>query len=167
MLNPLRKKKNEGNDKAGKRTTLVITACMSRSWKVEVCQKKKNTTGRRDDQSAISSKEHVMYETTQTHLSVTYQHDRLHLTGKRLQQRSQGPQQQQSTPPSKESSRGEKTPKAYDAIRDECMPLSGFSSVDTVDFYYDLRVAQLNRRNDYLSLCFFCRKCMVQPRSMP
>ena len=80
-------------------------------------QKKKKLT-RRDDQSAIiSSKQRVKYEATQTYLSVTYQHDRLHLTGKRPQQRSQGPQQQQSTPStrrlhfSKESSRGKKTPK--------------------------------------------------------
>ena len=77
---------------------------------------KKITTDRRDDQSAISSKEHVKYEATQTFLSVTYQHDRLHLTGKRPQQWSQGPQQQQSTPSSRllhfstDSSRGEKTP---------------------------------------------------------
>ena len=82
----------------GEGTTRVITACMSRSWKVEVkCAKKKLT--RRDDQSAISSKEHIKYEATQTYWSVTYQHDRLHLTGKRPQQRSQGPQQQQNTPP--------------------------------------------------------------------
>ena len=74
---------------------------------------------------AINSKEHVKYEATQS-LSVTYQHDRLHLTGKRLQQRSQGPQQQQCTPSSKESSRGKKTPNAYDAIRDECVPLTCF-----------------------------------------
>ena len=53
---------------------------------------------RRDDQSAISSKGHVKYEATQTSLSVTYGNDPLHLTGKRPQQRSQGPQQQQSTP---------------------------------------------------------------------
>ena len=92
----------------------MTTACMSRSWKVEECQKKKLTG--RDDQSAISSKVHVEYEATQTYLSVTYQHHRLHLTGKRPQQRSQGPQQQQSTPSthrlyfSKESSRGKKTP---------------------------------------------------------
>ena len=56
------------------RTIPVTTACMSRSWKVEVCRKKKVT--RRDDQSAISSKEHVKHEATKTYLSVTYQHDR-------------------------------------------------------------------------------------------
>ena len=67
--------------------------------------------GRRYDQSAISRKEHVKYEATHTYLPVTYQYDRLHLTGKRPQQRSQGPQQQPSTPSthvSKESSRGKK-----------------------------------------------------------
>ena len=56
---------------------------------------------RRDDQSAISSNEdHVEYEATQTSLPVTYQHTAAcaHLTGKRSQQRSQGPQRQQSTP---------------------------------------------------------------------
>ena len=56
---------------------------MSRSWKVEVCQKKKIATGRRDDQSTISSKEHVKYEATQKlFLSAAYQHDRFHLAGK-------------------------------------------------------------------------------------
>ena len=61
--------------------TPVITACMPRTWKVEVCQKKRNTTSQcgRRYQSAISSKEHIMYEASQTYLSVTYQHDRLHL----------------------------------------------------------------------------------------
>ena len=78
----------------------MTTACMSRSWKVKVkCAKEEKIITRRDDQSAISSKEHVKYEATQTYLSVTYQHDRLHLTGKQPQPRSQGPQQQQSTPP--------------------------------------------------------------------
>ena len=48
-------------------TTPVITACMPRSWKVEVCQKKKITTGRKNDHSAISSKEDVKYGATQTH----------------------------------------------------------------------------------------------------
>ena len=38
--------------------------------------------------------------------------------------------------------------------RNECMPL--ILSVDTV-YYYDLRVAQLNNRNDF-SPCFSCRK---------
>ena len=67
----------------GEGTTPVITACMSKNWKVEVCRKKKKKLTRRDAQSAISSKEHVKYEATQDYLSVTYQHDRLHLTGKR------------------------------------------------------------------------------------
>ena len=42
----------------GEWTTPMITACMSRCWKVEVCRKNKiqNTTGKGDDQSAISSK---------------------------------------------------------------------------------------------------------------
>ena len=74
-------------------------------------KKKKNT--RRDDQSAISSKEHVKYEAPQTYLLVTHQHDHLHLTGKRSQQRSHGPQQQQSTPSTHISPRvfsGKKTP---------------------------------------------------------
>ena len=78
-----------------------------------MCKKFKTriSTGKRDDQSAISSKEHVKYEATQTYSSVTYRHDRLHLAGKRLQQRSQGSQQQKSTPSSKESSRGRKNTK--------------------------------------------------------
>ena len=84
------------------------------------CAPPKKKLTRRNDQSAISSKEHVKYEATQTYWTVTYQHNRLHLTGKRPLQRSQGPQQQQSTPSthrlyfSKQSSRGKKTP--HDAI---------------------------------------------------
>ena len=50
--------------------------------------------------------------------------------------------------------------------RDECMPL--VSSVDIV--YYDLRVAQLNNRND-LSSCSMCQKVipcfLVHPPPMP
>ena len=42
--------------------------------------------------------------------------------------------------------------------RDECMPL--VSSVDAV-YYYDLRVAQRNNRNDFCRF-FFCRK-VVRP----
>ena len=111
------------------RTASVTTACISRSWKVEMCRKKKELN-RRDDQSAIGSKEHVQYEATQTYLSVTYQHDRLHLAGKRPQQRSQGPQQQQSTPFthrlyfSKESSQGKETPN--NAIRGRMHATTGF-----------------------------------------
>ena len=82
-------------------------------------------------------------------LSAAYQHDRLHLAGKRLQQRSQGPQQQQSLPSSEKSSRGKKQQtrtmrygtNAYHSL---------FFFVDAVDFYYDRNVAQIdNRRNDY------------------
>ena len=70
----------------------MTTACLSRNWIVEVSmpEEKKKT------QSAVSSnKEHVKYEATQN-LFVSYvpTHDRLDLTGKRPQQRSQGPQQQ-------------------------------------------------------------------------
>ena len=88
-------------------------------------KKKKNITGRHG-QSAISSKERVKYEATQPYLSVTYQHDRSYLTGKRIQQRSQGTQKQQIATSSKESQTGKKTLNAYDAIRHECMPLIGF-----------------------------------------
>ena len=89
---------------------------------------KKNTHTRRDDQSAISSKEHVKYGATQTYLSVTYQHDRSRLTGERPQQRSQGPQQQQSTPPIflQRVFSGKKNTKRTMRYRDECMPLTGF-----------------------------------------
>ena len=95
----------------------MITACMSRSWKLDVSQNKKKLT-RRDDQSAISSKEHFKHEAAQTYLSVTYQQDRLHLAGKRPQQRNQGPQQQQSTPPIfiQRVFPGKETPNADDVI---------------------------------------------------
>ena len=121
--------------------------------------KKKKLTGR-DDQSAISKKEHAKYEAT---LSVTYQHDRFRLIGNRPQQRSQGPQQQQSTRSTPrlylflQSVSGEKNTKRCDTGTNACHLL--VSSVDTVHTYYDLRVAQLNnRRNDYVSPCFFVSK---------
>ena len=134
---PYAQKKNEGNngEGEGKDDTCDHGLCMSRSWKVELCQRKKNT--RRDDQSAIISKEHVKYEATQTYLSVTYQHDRLHLTGKRPQQRSQGPQQHKSTPSTHRLnfskprvSSGEKNKQTM-RYRDDCMPPL-VSSGDTV-----------------------------------
>ena len=129
----------------GGSTTPVITACMSRSWKVDVCQKKKRIpAGRRDYQSAISSKEHTSSTKQHRLILVSCVPTRpLALGGKRLLQRSQGPQQQQSAPSSKETSRGKKTPNAYDAIygTNACHPL--VSSVDTVDYYYDLCVGQL------------------------
>ena len=95
------------------RTTPVTTACMSRSWKVELCQKNNSLGEMINQQSAPRSTSSTKQ---QIYLSVTYQHDRLHLTGKRPQQWSQRPQQQQSTPSthrlyfSKESSQGKKTP---------------------------------------------------------
>ena len=97
---------------------------------------KQNITSRRGDQSAISSKEHVKYEVTQTYLSVTYQHDRLNLTGKRPQQRSQGPQQQQSTPPIflQIVSSGKKNTKRCDTGTNAC-----HSMVSSVDAVYLLR----------------------------
>ena len=119
----------------------MTTACMSRSWKVEVCQNIKKNITRRDDQSAISRKEHVKYEATQTYLSVTYQHDRLRLTGKR-------PQQQQSTPSTHIPPKSLLGEKKHQTVRygDECMPPL-VSSVDTV-YLLPLRVAQLNNRRN-------------------
>ena len=57
-----------------------------------------------------------------------YQHDRLRLTGKRLQQQSQGQQQQQSKLPIllKRVCSGEKNTKKTIRYRDECMPLTSF-----------------------------------------
>ena len=110
--------------------------CMSRSWKVEVFPKKIKHT-KTDYQSAISSKEYVKYEATQTYLSVTYQNDRLHLTGKRPQQRSQGPQQHKSTPSTHRvyfsNQRVFSGKKKHQTMRcrDECMAPLVFS-VDTV-----------------------------------
>ena len=125
MLNPLRKKKMKAITGGGKGRHLWLGSYVQKLESGSVQNKKKITTCRRDDQSAISSKEHVKYEATQTYLPVTYQHDRLHLAGKRLQQRGHGPQLQQSTPSFKESWE-KKTINAYDAIRDENMPFTGF-----------------------------------------
>ena len=76
----------------------MTTACMSRSWKIEVCQKKKTLEDMVNQQAAAirstsSTKQHKLIRQLRTNTR-----DRLHLTGKRSQQRSQGPQQQQSTP---------------------------------------------------------------------
>ena len=86
--------------------------------------------------STSSTKQHNLI------LSVTYQHDRLHLTCKRPQQRSQGPQQQQSKPPIflQRVFPGKKNTKRCDTGTNACHSLD--SSVDTV--YLLLRVAQLN-----------------------
>ena len=155
----------------GEGTTPVITACMSRSWKVEVCPQKNELT-RRDDQSAISTKEYIKYEATQTYLSVMYQHDHLHLTGKRPQQRSQGPQQQQNTPPIflQRVFSGKKNTKRCDTGTNACHSLV-FSGDIILSTCYDLRVAQLNnRRNYYFFPCFLCQKCipcfLVHPPAM-
>ena len=40
----LKRKKNEGSNRGGEGTTPVVTAFMSRSWKVEVCPKKKKNS---------------------------------------------------------------------------------------------------------------------------
>ena len=139
---------------------------MSRSWKVEVCRKKKNTG--KDDKPAISSKGHVKYEAIQTYLSVTYQPDRLHLTGKGLQQRNQGPQQRSQGPQQQQSTLpifprnllGEKKHQKNDAIPGR-MHVTHWFLPWILPTYYDLPVAQLNNRRDYyFSLCFWCVKCI-------
>ena len=153
----------------GERTTPVITACMSRSWKVEVCQKKKNATGRRNDRSAISSKEHVKFETTQPYFCQL----RTNTTActwpaNDYNNGARDHNNKTARHPPKSLLGEKKHQKRYDAIRDEDICHSLVSSVDTVDFYCDLRVAQLNsRRSDYFSPDFLCRKCMVHPRFMP
>ena len=58
----------------GEGTTPAITACPE-AGKLKY-EKIKLTS--REDQSAISSQEHVKYEAIQTYLLVPYQHDRLH-----------------------------------------------------------------------------------------
>ena len=102
---------------------------MFRSWKVEVYEKKKNSTGRSADQSAISSKEHVQYEATQTYFcrlrtnttACTWPANDLTITAK----------ESETTATTKNAIlqrvfSGKKTSIAYDAIRDECMPLTDF-----------------------------------------
>ena len=158
----------------------MITAFMSRSWKVEVCQKKKkNTTGRRDDQSAISSKEHVKYEATQTYCCQL----RTNTTACTRSANDYGNgvrdhgNNKARHPPNSLLGRKKHQTRTMRYGTNACHSL--VYSVDAVDFYYDLRVAQLNnRRNDYfppyfiyLFIYFFpyflCRKCMLHPRSMP
>ena len=126
--------------------------------------KKKITTGRRDDQSVISSKEHVKYEATQT-CFCQLRTNTTALGGKRLQQRSQGPQQQQSTPSSKESPRGKKTPSAYDAMygTNACHSLTGFfrgyCRLSRGPHIPKYRVSGNSHLRDIL--CFFLRKDAV------
>ena len=71
-------------------------------------------------------------------LSVTYQHDRLHLTGKRPQQRSHGPHTAYISP---KSLLGEKNTKQCDTGTNACHHwlLPWIMSI-----YYHLRVAQIN-----------------------
>ena len=101
----------------------------SGSWKVEVCQKKKKNLEETINQQSAARSTSKKYEATQTYLSVKYQHNRLHLTGKRPQQRSQDHSNNKAHRLlyfSKTSSRGKKAPNAYDAIWDESVPLTGF-----------------------------------------
>ena len=78
----------------------MTTVCMSRSWKVQVCPKIKLILVEEmiNQQSAARKGARQVRSNTNLFVSSVPTHDRLHLTGKRPQQRSQGPQQQQSTP---------------------------------------------------------------------
>ena len=119
-------------------TTPVITACMPRSWKVEVCQKKKS---RLVEKMIIQQSAARRTSSMEQHKLIFFScvpTRPLALGGNRLQQRSQGPQQHQSTPSSKESCREKKTPNVYDAIYGTKASHSLVSSVDD-----DLCVAQL------------------------
>ena len=115
---------------------------MSRSWKVEACQKiKEITTGRRD-QSAISSKEHVKYEATQTYFCQL----RTNTTACTWRQTITATESA-TTATTKHAilqrvfSGKKNTKRVRCDIRDECMPLTGFFRGYTVDFYSDLGVA--------------------------
>ena len=104
------------------------------------CFKKKINYNRIDDQSAISSEKHAKYEAVRTYFSVTYQHDRFHLTSKRPQQLSRGPQQQQSMPSTRISPYSIFGGNEHQQMRyaDECMPPL-FFSLDSVYLLPSLR----------------------------
>ena len=140
------KKMKEITGGGGERTTPVITACMSRSWKVEVCKKKKLT--RRDDQSAISSKEHVKYEATQN-LFVSYVPTRpLALDRQTITATESGTTAKHTAYISPKSLLGDETKQKNDAIQGRMHAIHWFLPW-ILSTYYDLRVAQLNnRRND-------------------
>ena len=100
-------KQNEGNNRGGGggRTTPMNTACMSRRYPVGVCQKKTleemiyiyiyiSISNQQQKGARQVQRKHI----TNLFLKYVPTHDRLNVTGKRPQQRSQGPQQQQSTP---------------------------------------------------------------------
>ena len=96
------------------------------------------------------------------YLSVTYQHDRLHLTGKRLQQRGPGPQQQQSTPPIllQRVFSGEKNNEKTMRYRDECMPLTGFfRGYCQLTMTFAWRSSTTQEKPLFFP-CFWCRKCI-------
>ena len=139
----------------------MITACMSRrSWKVKVRKKKKKLTGR-DDQSAISSKEHVKYEATQTHLFVSYVSTRP-LALDRQTITATGSQQQQSTPPIllQRVFSGEKNNKKTMRYRDECMPLTGFfRGYCQLTMTFAWRSSTTQEKPLFFP-CFWCRKCI-------
>ena len=128
----------------------MITACMSKSWKVEVCQKTKIAPGRRDDQPAISSKEHVKYEATQTYFCQL----RTNTTAFTWPANdcSNGVRDHSNNkarhPPESLLGKRKHQTRTMRYGANACHPL--VFSVDTVD-YYDLCVAQLG-----ISRCWSC-----------
>ena len=146
----------------------MITACMSRSWKEKVCQKKKKTLEEMSNQqsaarSASSTKQHKLICQLRTNTTACTWPANDYSNG--VRDHSNNKAHRLYSP---ESLLGEKKHQTRTMRYGTNACHSLVSSVDTVDFFYDLRVAQLNnRRNDYFSPCFFCRRCMVHPRSMP
>ena len=92
-------------------------------------------------------------------------HDRLHLTGKRPQQRSHGQHsnnkaQRLNFSFLEQSSRGKNNLKKNDAIPGRMHATHWFLGW-ILSTSYDLRVAQLDKRkNGYFSPCFMCPKCI-------
>ena len=102
----------------------VITACMSRSWKVKVCRKNNHYWWKR--LSISNQQQGARQVRSNTNLFASYLPTRPLV----LDRQTITATESEIIATTKhailhESSRGKKTPNAYDAIRDECMPLTG------------------------------------------
>ena len=139
----------------------MITACISRSWKVEVCQKNKNSL-----EEIISNQQQGPRQVrNNANVFVSYVPTRpLALDRQTITATESG-----TTATTKRTAYislfwkgllGEKKHQKNDAPPGRMHATHWFLPW-TLSIYYDLRVAQLNsRKNDYFSPYFLCRKCI-------
>ena len=107
----------------GARTTPVITGCRSRSWKIEVCKQKSKPTRR----SISNQQQGARQLRSNTNLFVSYVPTRpLAFERQTTTATESATTATTKSHPPKRLLGDKKTPNSYDAIRDECMPLTGF-----------------------------------------